>query len=140
MLPIHIALRIENDEDRALVESIYETYGRKMYLCARKYLRDESDGWCAVHDAILVLSDYLQEYKAWSEQHQINFLCKCTTTFAIKESVYQRKRNYFTVSLNDNEKAPELELEDETQNIDAWFFSQENSRLVHNAIENMKSI
>ena len=77
MLPIYLVERLETEEDVAYVEKIYVEQGSKLFAAANKILRDESIAWGVVHDTVIVLIDYLEEYKAWDDAHQKNFLYKC---------------------------------------------------------------
>ncbi|MBQ7358253.1 MAG: sigma-70 family RNA polymerase sigma factor [Clostridia bacterium] len=139
MLPIYLVERLETEEDVAYVEKIYVEQGSKLFAAANKILHDESIAWGVVHDTVIVLIDYLEEYKAWDDAHQKNFLYKCEKNFVLKELRKRKCRNGRTVSLEGYEEATGRELADETQDIDEWFYSEENAAAIRNAISNMNN-
>lgn len=140
MLPIELATVIENDEDREYVERIYEKYKKQMYVAANKILFDEAESWGAVHDTIIVVTDYLDVFRDWTEQHQVNFLCKCTRTFAYKE--YKRNKTYKenTFSISDTDEAPEIDIADDSMSLENLYINEENKKIIREAIEEMDQL
>ena len=137
MLPIELATVIEKDEDREYVEQLYEKNKKYMYIAAYKMLHDESESWGAVHDAIIVVTDYLDEMKGWTEKHQTNFMCKCTRIFACNELRRQGKVNENSIWINDSDNAPEIDVPDDSITLEDMYIKEETSKRIEEAIEKM---
>ena len=62
MLPIILA--INNEDDRAYVEKIYNQYGKKIYKIAFKILNNTEDAEDCVHDVVKIIIDNLEMFQA----------------------------------------------------------------------------
>ena len=140
MLPIYLAEQLETQEDVEFVEKIYEKDGPRLFYVANKIIEEESLAWGAVHDAIIVLIKHLEEFKLWEEQHQKNYMRRCTINLALKERRDRWRYAKRTCSLEEYEENVGHELMDNDTDLAKWFCNKENMELIRETVYNMKNI
>jgi len=140
LLPMIMEIRDEEDQD--FVATVYATQGAKMLTIACHYIGNEVEAEDCVHDVVGVLIDYLQDYKMWNEDHQLNFLMKCCRCISINKYVKNRKRAQREIlqgyGWEDEQKS--MDFVDEDANVEDIVISEENVRMLRQAIESLKPI
>ena len=138
MLPIILAIR--DEEDRNFVADVYIEYSDKLQAIARKYLHNHMDVEDCVQDVVILLIDYLEDYRSWDEKHRQNFLVKCCRCVAINKYNYSKRKqkNEFNMSELSDDKV--FEIADEDSCVEKLFVSEENQRKLRQAIDDMDPI
>ena len=127
MLPIILAIRDENDQH--FVAEVYSKYSDRMQAIVKKYLDNGMDVEDCVQDVIIVLINYLEEYRTWDERHRLNFLMKCCRCIAINKYKENKKRRSKESSLSKSDDEKDLEIFDEDSYLDRILISEDTLKL-----------
>ena len=103
MLPIILAIKDEND--RLLVERIYETYEKHMFMIALGILHNQQDAEDAVNNTVIKIIDYLEKFVDISCEETKRLIVIYTRSVAI--DMYrskQKKANVFTIADDELER------------------------------------
>ncbi len=135
MLPIILAIRDEND--RNFVEDVYQKYNKQLQVIAKYHLENIVDVEDCIQDVVVVLIDYVEKYREWTETHQFNFLVKCCRCIAINKYNYNERRYRKEISYNHMLDGKDFDLIDEDAYIERIVISSENQKRFAEIIEEM---
>ena len=135
MLPVILAIR--DEDDRNFAEYIYEKYGKKISYIAGQYLKNNLDVEDCLQDVFIVLVDHLEEFRLWTEDHQKNFLVKCSRCIAINKYKENRRRSTKEILADASGLSDVHEFSDESENIVDFIISEENKKRICDMIEDM---
>lgn len=134
MLPIILA--INDEDDRAFVEGIYNQYGKKIYKVAFAVLKNEADANDCFHDVIKIVIDDLERFQSANRESMVNLLVKCTRNAALNKYKREKKRRSIETSMyinsNDYDFDDEVEMEfadDQGQYADILINEENRKRL-----------
>ena len=134
ILPIILAIR--DEDDRNFVADVYTKYTKHLQVVAKSHLENRLDVEDCVQDVVIVLINYLDKYRYWTETHQFNFLTKCCRCIATNKYNYNERRNNkeFSYNLPDGN---DLDLVDEEAYIENLVISEETQKRFAKLIEDM---
>lgn len=135
-----IILAIRDEDDRSYVEQIYIKYGKKLYLIANNILNHHEDSEDCVVRVIEVLIEYLESYRTWNEDQQINFLVKCCRSISINRYNEKKRQNKYETSLYDIRNDVECDIIDEDAYIDKMIITEENIKRLTELIDELNPI
>ena len=109
MLPIYLQT-IESDEDRSVVERVYERYRRLMYKVAFGFLDDPEDAEDAVQQAFLSMIEHVERLREVADDKFPAYVSIITERKAI--DILRKKRRLEDVGSDEDRPGVELALPD----------------------------
>jgi RNA polymerase sigma-70 factor (ECF subfamily) len=134
MLPIILA--IKDDDDRLLVEKIYETYEKHMYMIAFGILHNQQDAEDAVNNAVIKIIDYLDNFIDISCEETKRLIVIYTRSVAFNMYRSKQRRLNLFPSMSDNESIENVFI-DEGTSLQDMAINEETISIVRNAIEKL---
>ncbi len=137
-----IILNIADDDDRALVETIYINYEKKLYSTAKRYLDNHYDAQDCVHDTIALLIENIDKLKVARDKGYLErFLTVVCRNCALNTVRVKRRKNEHELSLVryncDEEQYEEIEIPDYSACVDKIWISEENCEYLHQLINRL---
>ena len=145
MLPIILA--INNEDDRAYVEKIYNQYGKKIYKIAFNILNNEEDSEDCLHDVVKIIIDNLEMFQALEGEQLIKLLVTCSRNAALNiyrknkiKHINERQRKSYTDDETD-EKGLDIEsVSDDGMFVDLIVINEESRKRISEMIEDLDPI
>ena len=137
-----IIMSIENNNDRAFVEDIYNLYSEKMYLIAYDILKNHHDAEDCVQETIVKIIDKIDRFK--QAQHA-NYLKKLIViacrNVAINKYNANKKKNQaeFSTSIYE-EKFETVDIPDLEANVEKIVLSESNYAYIKQLIDKLDPI
>lgn len=131
---LQIILAIKDEDDRLLVEKVYETYEKHMYMIAFGILHNQQDAEDAVNNTVIKIIDYLDNFVDISceETKRLIVIYTRSVSFNMYRSK-QRQLNLFPL-MSDDDNSENLFIDEETSLQDITI-NEETISIVRNAIE-----
>ncbi len=128
MLPI--ILNIDDDDDRAFVEKIYDKYEKQLYLISMKYLNNHYDAQDCVHDAVGIISNGIDKFKMAQDRGYIEkFITVVGRNCALNALRVKKRRNENEESFYrynyQNDEYEEIDIPDYSSCVDKLYISEE---------------
>ena len=145
MLPIILA--INNEDDRAYVEKIYNQYGKKIYKIAFKILNNTEDAEDCVHDVVKIIIDNLEMFQALEGEQLIKLLVTCSRNAAL--SIYRKnkikhinegKHKPYTGDETDEKDLDIESVSDDGMFVDLIVINEESRKRISEIIEELDPI
>lgn len=135
MLPIILA--VKNEDNRLLVEMIYETYERHMYMIAYGILHNQEDAEDAVNNTVIKIINYLDNFVdiACEETKRLIVIYSRSVAFNMYRSK-QKRLNLLTSISNDDDNSENVFI-DEESSLQEMAINDETILIVRNAIEKL---
>ena len=145
MLPIILA--INNDDDRAYVEKIYNQYGKKIYKIAFKILNNTEDAEDCVHDVVKIIIDNLEMFQALEGEQLIKLLVTCSRNAALNiyrknkiKHINEGKRKPYTGDETDEKDLDIESVSDDGMFVDLIVINEESRKRISEMIEELDPI
>lgn len=145
MLPIILA--INNEDDRAYVEKIYNQYGKKIYKIAFKILNNTEDAEDCVHDVVKIIIDNLEMFQALEGEQLIKLLVTCSRNAALNiyrknkiKHINEGKRQPYTGDETDEKDLDIESVSDDGMFVDLIVINEESRKRISEMIEELDSI
>lgn len=145
MLPIILA--INNEDDRAYVEKIYNQYGKKIYKIAFKILNNTEDAEDCVHDVVKIIIDNLEMFQALEGEQLIKLLVTCSRNAALNiyrknkiKHINEGKRKPYTGDETDEKDLDIESVSDDGMFVDLIVINEESRKRISEMIEELDSI
>ena len=145
MLPIILA--INNEDDRAYVEKIYNQYGKKIYKIAFKILNNTEDAEDCVHDVVKIIIDNLEMFQALEGEQLIKLLVTCSRNAALNiyrknkiKHINEGKRKPYTGDETDEKDLDIESVSDDGMFVDLIVINEESRKRISEMIEELDPI
>ena len=145
MLPIILA--INNEDDRAYVEKIYNQYGKKIYKIAFKILNNTEDAEDCVHDVVKIIIDNLEMFQALEGEQLIQLLVTCSRNAALNiyrknkiKHINEGKRKPYTGDETDEKDLDIESVSDDGMFVDLIVINEESRKRISEMIEKLDPI
>ena len=145
MLPIILA--INNEDDRAYVEKIYNQYGKKIYKIAFKILNNTEDAEDCVHDVVKIIIDNLEIFQALEGEQLIKLLVTCSRNAALNiyrknkiKHINEGKHKPYTDDETDEKDLAIESVSDDDMFVDLIVINEESRKLISEMIEELDPI
>ena len=145
MLPIILA--INNEDDRAYVEKIYNQYGKKIYKIAFKILNNTEDAEDCVHDVVKIIIDNLEIFQALEGEQLIKLLVTCSRNAALNiyrknkiKHINEGKRKPYTGDETDEKDLDIESVSDDGMFVDLIVINEESRKRISEMIEKLDPI
>ena len=145
MLPIILA--INNEDDRAYVEKIYNQYGKKIYKIAFKILNNTEDAEDCVHDVVKIIIDNLEMFQALEGEQLIKLLVTCSRNAALNiyrknkiKHINEGKRKPYTGDETDEKDLAIESVSDDGMFVDLIVINEESRKRISEMIEKLDPI
>ena len=137
-----IIQNIQDDEERAFVEQIYEKYEGQMYLISMKYLHDHHEAQDCVHDTIRNIIEAVERFKTAKDMKYLERLiiisCRNCAINRLNEKIYRNKHEESLEKYNYEEDVYEtVEIPDYNSAVDKLYISEQNCDALHDAINKL---
>ena len=140
MLPIIMA--IENDDDRAFVDNLYNTYEKQMYLIANEILKNHHDAQDCVHEVVRCIIDNLEKFRDASDHDYLDRIvvvaCRNRAINMYNKRHKIRTHEVSTTSIQEESERETWDIPDHTQNVEDLYVSEENCKLIRSIIDRME--
>lgn len=145
MLPIILA--INNEDDRAYVEKIYNQYGKKIYKIAFKILNNTEDAEDCVHDVVKIIIDNLEIFQALEGEQLIKLLVTCSRNAALNiyrknkiKHINEGKHKPYTDDETDEKDLAIESVSDDGMFVDLIVINEESRKRISEMIEKLDPI
>ena len=145
MLPIILA--INNEDDRAYVEKIYNQYGKKIYKIAFKILNNTEDAEDCVHDVVKIIIDNLEMFQALEGEQLIKLLVTCSRNAALNiyrknkiKHINEGKHKPYTDDETDEKDLDIESVSDDGMFVDLIVINEESRKRISEIIEELDPI
>jgi RNA polymerase sigma-70 factor (ECF subfamily) len=139
MLPIIMA--IENDDDRAFVDNLYNTYEKQMYLIANEILKNHHDAQDCVHETVRSIINSLERFRYADDHHYLERLvvvaCRNNAINMYNKRHKIRTHEVSTTSIQEESERETWDIPDHTQNVEDLYVSEENCNRIRAIIDSM---
>ena len=141
---LSIILAIENEQDRSVMEWLYEKYEKKMYIEVYDVLKHHQDTQDCVQDTVEKMIDALPTFKAAEEVGNLAGLvvvtCRNCAKNYYKWRARRRRREYISDESCDGTSFDIEQFPDEYENIQESLISEENCRYIQSLIDSLDAI
>ncbi|MEA4831242.1 ECF RNA polymerase sigma factor SigW [bioreactor metagenome] len=134
MIPIILA--IKDERDRLLVENIYDTYEKKIYMIAYSILKNKQDAEDAVNNTIIKIIDYIDNFVDISCEETKRLIVIYSRSVALNMYNSKKIRSKMSLPICDDENN-DHEINDIEENLQDIIINEETISIVRNAIEKL---
>lgn len=136
-----VIMMIENDQDRAFVEQVYERYAERLYLVAFDVVKNHHDAQDCVQETIVRVIDKLNRFREAAQQCYLKKLLVITCrNVAINQYNKNRKRareEISTTVYDEENEAGIMDIPDLSADVERLVLSDENCRYVRELIDRL---
>jgi RNA polymerase sigma-70 factor (ECF subfamily) len=133
---LQIILAIKNENERMLVEEIYETYEKHMYMIAFGILHNQQDAEDAVNNTVIKIIRYIDKFVDISCKETKRLIVIYTRSVAFNMYKLKKRKLNFSLPVSDDEDT-DYEIRDEETSLEDIVINDETISIVRKSIEKL---
>lgn len=136
-----IIMSIENDNDRAFVEDIYNLYSEKMYLIAYDILKNHYDAEDCVQETIVKIIDKIDRFKQAQYENYLKKLiviaCRNVAINKYNENKKKNRTEFSTTGYYEDDNFETIDIPDTAENAEKIVLSEYNYIYIKQLIDKL---